>query len=287
MTKYDPIFKMDQSYFSEEAVFTQDITLKDGLKQNTIVQDLYYQVCDDRVCIFQDVKLVFNLNSEYSASVTSFDYSAVVSDLKLDLGNSELLENEYVIEINKILTLTGDNILENLSEGMNIYNQNSFVTSIESVTSNSITVANLGSTLVQNVKLQVDSFRLVDAINNIYNLRYNFTDSEFNYNYSYKLVTINDNNEVINEYILNNIEINFNGNYIKFSTDNTIEELTLRYDNYTNSGYFDNIRLVLKTINTFQSELPASAIDNKNNLFIQRSYLRVNSSIVLSVENLI
>jgi len=104
ITKYDPIFKMDQSYFINETVFTQEITLNENYDQNSITQDLYYQVCDDRVCIFQDVKLVFNLNSEYSASATSFDYSAVVSDLKLDLGNSELLENEYVAEIDNNFT---------------------------------------------------------------------------------------------------------------------------------------------------------------------------------------
>lgn len=100
ITKYDPIFKMDQSYFIEETVFTQDISLKDGLKQNTIIQDLYYQVCDDRVCIFQDIKLVYNLNSDDISLINSFDYSSIVSDLKLSLGNSELLENEYVTENN-------------------------------------------------------------------------------------------------------------------------------------------------------------------------------------------
>ena len=100
ITKYDPIFKMDQSYFIDETVFTQDISLKDGLKQNTIIQDLYYQVCDDRVCIFQDIKLVYNLNSDDISLINSFDYSSIVSDLKLSLGNSELLENEYVTENN-------------------------------------------------------------------------------------------------------------------------------------------------------------------------------------------
>ena len=59
ITKYDPIFKMDQSYFINETVFTQEITLNENYDQNSITQDLYYQVCDDRVCIFQDVKLVF------------------------------------------------------------------------------------------------------------------------------------------------------------------------------------------------------------------------------------
>lgn len=100
ITKYDPIFKMDQSYFINETVFTQQVIVNENFDQNFIIQDLYYQVCDDRVCIFEDVKLVFNLNSENSALITSFDYSSIVSDLNLDLGNSELLQNEYVAENN-------------------------------------------------------------------------------------------------------------------------------------------------------------------------------------------
>ena len=98
ITKYDPIFKMDQSYFVNNVVFTQDIVLIENFNNDSIIQNLYYQVCDDRVCIFQDVQLVFNLSSNEVQSVSSFDYSSIESDLKLDLGNYELIKNEYVSE---------------------------------------------------------------------------------------------------------------------------------------------------------------------------------------------
>ena len=98
ITKYDPIFKMDQSYFVNNVVFTQDIVLLESFNNDSIIQNLYYQVCDDRVCIFQDVQLVFSLSSNEVQSVSSFDYSSIESDLKLDLGNYELIKNEYVSE---------------------------------------------------------------------------------------------------------------------------------------------------------------------------------------------
>lgn len=98
ITKYDPIFKMDQSYFVNNVVFTQDIVLLENFNNDSIIQNLYYQVCDDRVCIFQDVQLVFNLSSNEVQSVSSFDYYSIESDLKLDLGNYELIKNEYVSE---------------------------------------------------------------------------------------------------------------------------------------------------------------------------------------------
>ena len=98
ITKYDPIFKMDQSYFVNNVVFTQDIVLLESFNNDSIIQNLYYQVCDDRVCIFQDVQLIFNLSSNEVQSVSSFDYSSIESDLKLDLGNYELIKNEYVSE---------------------------------------------------------------------------------------------------------------------------------------------------------------------------------------------
>ena len=89
---------MDQSYFVNNVVFTQDIVLLESFNNDSIIQNLYYQVCDDRVCIFQDVQLVFNLSSNEVQSVSSFDYSSIESDLKLDLGNYELIKNEYVSE---------------------------------------------------------------------------------------------------------------------------------------------------------------------------------------------
>ena len=99
ITKYDPIFQMDQSYFINEVIFIQEVVLKGNYKDDILTQNLYYQVCDDRVCIFQDVKLEYSLTNKQIINTTSFDYSTVSSSLNLDLKNSELLVNEYENEV--------------------------------------------------------------------------------------------------------------------------------------------------------------------------------------------
>ena len=99
ITKYDPIFQMDQSYFINEVIFSQEVVLKGNYKDDILTQNLYYQVCDDRVCIFQDVKLEYSLSNKQIINTTSFDYSTVSSSLNLDLKNSELLVNEYENEM--------------------------------------------------------------------------------------------------------------------------------------------------------------------------------------------
>ena len=98
-TKYDPIFQMDQSYFINEVIYSQEVVLKGNYKDDILTQNLYYQVCDDRVCIFQDVKLEYSLSNKQIINTTSFDYSTVSSSLNLDLKNSELLVNEYENEM--------------------------------------------------------------------------------------------------------------------------------------------------------------------------------------------
>ena len=99
ITKYDPIFQMDQSYFINEVIYSQEVVLKGNYKDDILIQNLYYQVCDDRVCIFQDVKLEYSLSNKQIINTTSFDYSTVSSSLNLDLKNSELLVNEYENEM--------------------------------------------------------------------------------------------------------------------------------------------------------------------------------------------
>ena len=104
ITKYDPIFQMDQSYFINEVIYSQEVVLKGNYKDDILTQNLYYQVCDDRVCIFQDVKLEYSLSNKQIINTTSFDYSTVSSSLNLDLKNSELLVNEYENEMSNNLS---------------------------------------------------------------------------------------------------------------------------------------------------------------------------------------
>lgn len=93
ITKFDPIFNMDQSYFINNITYYQDIKLKKLYSSDIINQKLFYQVCDDRVCIFRDVDLEFNLNSNSFITLKSFDYKSVQSDLIKNFTNKELIKN--------------------------------------------------------------------------------------------------------------------------------------------------------------------------------------------------
>ena len=93
ITKFDPIFQMEQSYFTNEVVFYQDVKIKDSFTGDVIEQELVYQVCDDRVCLFRDLNLDFNLTSSGFSDIKSFDYSNVSSDLIIDFKNKDLILN--------------------------------------------------------------------------------------------------------------------------------------------------------------------------------------------------
>ena len=92
-TKFDPIFQMEQSYFTNEVFFYQDVKIKDSFSGDVIEQELVYQVCDDRVCLFRDLNLEFNLTSSGFLDIKSFDYSNVSSDLIIDFKNKDLILN--------------------------------------------------------------------------------------------------------------------------------------------------------------------------------------------------
>ena len=108
ITKFDPIFNMDQSYFINNITYYQDIKLKKLYSSDIINQKLFYQVCDDRVCIFRDVDLEFNLNSNSFITLKSFDYTSVQSDLIKNFTNKELIKNN--IEL-----ITDDNFSRRLN----------------------------------------------------------------------------------------------------------------------------------------------------------------------------
>ena len=92
-TKFDPIFQMEQSYFTNEVFFYQDVKIKDSFTGDVIEQELVYQVCDDRVCLFRDLNIEFSLTSKGFLDIKSFDYSNVSSDLILDFKNKDLILN--------------------------------------------------------------------------------------------------------------------------------------------------------------------------------------------------
>ena len=109
ITKFDPIFQLDQSYFENQSTFTQLI------KTNNISDDISaviaYQACDDVVCIFREATLVFSLDGT-KLTIENEDLTSdiFVSDnaLAIDLKNTDLLStinNNTVISSNSYLNL--------------------------------------------------------------------------------------------------------------------------------------------------------------------------------------
>jgi len=92
LTEFSEIFEVDETFFKEEAVFTQKIKLLNP-DVSQIKVNLFYQVCKE-VCIPADIDFVFSLNGEavVNETVTIDDRSKTLSaGLKLNLKNKELL----------------------------------------------------------------------------------------------------------------------------------------------------------------------------------------------------
>ena len=93
ITGFDPIFEMELSYFDDEAVFYQSISVPDRAVTEVLV-DLIYQACDDKLCIFRDEQLIISLSgdsqqqqAEYLTALTP----ASEKKLKIELKNTDFL----------------------------------------------------------------------------------------------------------------------------------------------------------------------------------------------------
>ena len=95
ITKFDPIFGLDQSFFENSNTFRQKIKLL-NTNINVISATIVYQACDDAICIFRESELTFNLDGT-STSIENDDLTTLVSDennpLKINLKNKEFLES--------------------------------------------------------------------------------------------------------------------------------------------------------------------------------------------------
>ena len=93
ITEYSEIFEVEETFFREEAVFTQRIRLLDpNVKQLTV--NLLYQVCKE-VCIPGDYVFEVSLDgSAFEATTETIDEksAALGAALQLDLKNKTLLK---------------------------------------------------------------------------------------------------------------------------------------------------------------------------------------------------
>ncbi|HDZ04768.1 hypothetical protein LCGC14_0198530 [marine sediment metagenome] len=90
--EFSEIFEVEETYFKDNATFTQRIKVVDS-EINQIDVDLFFQVCKE-VCIPMDKKFIFTLDgSEAQAIIATVDDRSLVlgQKLRLDLKNRELL----------------------------------------------------------------------------------------------------------------------------------------------------------------------------------------------------
>lgn len=90
--EYSEIFEVEETYFKDNATFTQRIKVVDA-KINQIDVDLFFQVCKE-VCIPMDKKFIFTLDgSEAQTIIATVDDRSLAlgQKLRLDLKNRELL----------------------------------------------------------------------------------------------------------------------------------------------------------------------------------------------------
>ena len=107
ITKFDPIFQIEQSYFENQSTFTQLI------ETNKIIDNIpaviAYQACDDVVCIFREANLVFNFDGS-TLAIENVDLTSDIYEnnnaLAIDLKNTELLST-----INDSSALTSNSYL--------------------------------------------------------------------------------------------------------------------------------------------------------------------------------
>ena len=93
ITGFDPIFEMELSYFDDEAVFYQSISVPNRAVTEVLV-DLIYQACDDKLCIFRDEQLIVSLSGDSQQQQTE-DLTALTpaseKKLKIELKNTDLI----------------------------------------------------------------------------------------------------------------------------------------------------------------------------------------------------
>ena len=95
---FDPIFQMELSWFDNEALFEQNIILRDqGLA--SIEGEINYQACDDKVCIFRNEAFRFVLDKSklviQEKNVIDATSLKKTAALRIDLKNKELIfQNE-------------------------------------------------------------------------------------------------------------------------------------------------------------------------------------------------
>ena len=107
ISKFDPIFNMEQTYFEFKSTFTQEIL---SLKEiETINVKIAYQACDDIVCIFREADLIFNIDGS-----------------KLEIENEDLTSLVFNENNPLYVEFKDKELLSTVSDSSNSFSSNSY-----------------------------------------------------------------------------------------------------------------------------------------------------------------
>ena len=107
ISKFDPIFNMEQTYFEFKSTFTQEILLLKEIE--TINIKIAYQACDDIVCIFREADLIFNIDGS-----------------KLEIENEDLTSLVFNENNPLYVEFKDKELLSTVSDSSNSFSSNSY-----------------------------------------------------------------------------------------------------------------------------------------------------------------
>ena len=107
ISKFDPIFNMEQTYFESKSTFTQEILLLKEIE--TINVKIAYQACDDIVCIFREADLIFNIDGS-----------------KLEIENEDLTSLVFNENNPLYVKFKDKELLSTVSDSSNSFSSNSY-----------------------------------------------------------------------------------------------------------------------------------------------------------------
>ena len=107
ISKFDPIFNMEQTYFEFKSTFTQKILLLKEIE--TINVKIAYHACDDIVCIFREADLIFNIDGS-----------------KLEIENEDLTSLVFNENNPLYVEFKDKELLSTVSDSSNSFSSNSY-----------------------------------------------------------------------------------------------------------------------------------------------------------------
>ena len=107
ISKFDPIFNMEQTYFESKSTFSQEILLLKEIE--TINVKIAYQACDDIVCIFREADLIFNIDGS-----------------KLEIENEDLTSLVFNENNPLYVKFKDKELLSTVSDSSNSFSSNSY-----------------------------------------------------------------------------------------------------------------------------------------------------------------